>query len=245
MINNSSNSHLSSNYFKEGLKSGIPIALGYIPIAIAFGLLTKTNGLPNYVAILMSLFVFAGASQFIGVSLLALGTSPIQIVTTTFILNFRHFLMSSSLALRIQENVSKSFLSLLSFGITDETFSVASLRDGDKLHPNYILGLNLIAFTAWNLGTIIGVFAAVGLPKSIADSMGIALYAMFIGLLLPSIKKSLPLFLVALTAILGRSMLHWIPMFSGISKGWQIIIATIIGAGFGAFFFDCEVKDNE
>jgi len=230
--------------FREGLKDAVPIALGYIPIAIAFGLLAKSNGVPHYIAILMSLIIFAGASQFVGVNLIAAGTNPWQIVMTTFILNFRHFLMSSSLALRVEKGVSKGVLSLLSFGITDETFSVASLSKKKNLNPAYLLGLNTLAFCAWNFGTIIGVFASAGLPKAVADSMGIALYAMFIGLLIPSIKKSRPLVVVSLAAIGSRFLLAYSP-FITLSKGWQIIICTILGAALGALLFPGEVKENE
>src|SRR5690349_9628755 len=106
--------------FLMGMKVGVPVAVGYIPIAIAFGLLAKTAEVPNQITILMSFLIYAGASQFIGVNLLVLGASYSEIILTTFILNLRHFLMTAALAQKVNADVSKTWRSLLAFGITDE-----------------------------------------------------------------------------------------------------------------------------
>jgi 4-azaleucine resistance transporter AzlC len=231
--------------FRNGIKVGIPIAIGYIPIAIAFGLLARSSGIPNHISILMSLIIFAGASQFVGVNLISLGVASWEIVMATFILNLRHFLMCASLSQRIKEGTSKKYLALLSFGITDETFSVASLRKEEKLSPGFIFGLNLTAFSAWNIGTWIGVFLATGLPESVKSSMGIALYAMFMGLLVPSLKKSRPILIVSMISIAINCTLNYIPLFSSISAGWNIIISTVIASAIGTKLFPEGVNDNE
>lgn len=230
--------------FKEGLKAGIPIAVGYLPIAITFGLMTKAAGIPSYVGILMSLVLYAGASQFVGINLLVLGAASWEIVLTTFILNLRHFLMSASLSQSLQTNSKKSLLPLVSFGITDETFTVASLNSKDKLDAHYLLGLNIIAFSAWNIGTWCGLFLASGLPQSLKDSMGIALYAMFIGLLVPSVAKSKSVLVISLTAAATHALIKWIPIFEGISAGWSIIISTIIAAAVGTYFYPQEENQD-
>jgi len=185
--------------FRSGMRAGIPVAVGYIPIAIAFGLLAKSFDMPNVITLAMSLFIFAGASQFIGVQLIMAGSMYWEIILTTFILNLRHFLMSASLSQRL-ETTSNRFLAAIAFGVTDETFSVASTRD-ESTRGHFVLGLNLIAFLAWNVGTWIGVFLAFGLPASVQTSMGIALYAMFIGLLIPSLTRK-PVIVVAGIAVL-------------------------------------------
>ncbi|HJV46478.1 MAG TPA: AzlC family ABC transporter permease [Bacillota bacterium] len=226
-----------------GLRAGIPIAVGYIPIAIAFGLLAKSTGIPNYISIMMSVFIFAGASQFVGVNLIALGAGFSEIIFTTFILNLRHFLMSASLYQRVDLEASKVLRILFSYGITDETFSVASLRSESKLSGYFLLALNGLAFLSWNIGTIIGIFLAQGLPTSLKSSMGIALYAMFIALLVPSLGKSKEIMVVSLTAASVHGILHWVPLFKGLSTGWAIIISTVMAALVGSFFFKSEVKD--
>ncbi|TDT51042.1 AzlC family ABC transporter permease [Fonticella tunisiensis] len=233
------------SYLLQGVKSGIPIAIGYIPIGMAFGLLAKSLAIPNYVSILMSLTVFAGASQFMAVNLISIGTPSFEIVLAVFILNLRHFLMSASISQRIMKGLSKKWMSILSFGITDETFTVASLREDRELNPMFLFGLNSIAFAAWNLGTIAGIFVASGLPESIKSSMGIALYSMFIGLLVPSLRKSMSVCIVAVLSMLIHTLLHYLPIFSGLSSGWSIIITTIIASTAGALLYPKGVYTNE
>ena len=230
--------------FKEGLKAGIPIAVGYLPIAITFGLMTKAAEIPSYVGILMSLVLYAGASQFVGINLLVLGAASWEIVLTTFILNLRHFLMSASLSQSLKPESNKALLPLVSFGITDETFTVASLNSKDKLDVHYLLGLNIIAFSAWNIGTWCGLFLASGLPQSLKDSMGIALYAMFIGLLIPSAAKSKPVLVIALMAAATHALIKWLPIFDALSAGWSIIISTIIAAAVGAYLYPQEENQD-
>lgn len=221
--------------FRSGMRAGIPVAVGYIPIAIAFGLLAKSFDMPNVITLAMSLFIFAGASQFIGVQLMMAGSMYWEIILTTFILNLRHFLMSASLSQRL-ETTSNRFLATIAFGVTDETFSVASTRD-EAARSHFMLGLNLIAFLAWNVGTWIGVFLAFGLPASVQTSMGIALYAMFIGLLVPSLTRK-PVIVVAVIAVLTQAVLYFgVSPFIPLSSGLSIILATIVSAGFGALIY--------
>ncbi|RHB50174.1 branched-chain amino acid ABC transporter permease [Exiguobacterium sp. AM39-5BH] len=221
--------------FRSGMRAGIPVAVGYIPIAIAFGLLAKSFDMPNVITLAMSLFIFAGASQFIGVQLMMAGSMYWEIILTTFILNLRHFLMSASLSQRL-ETTSNRFLATIAFGVTDETFSVASTRD-EAARSHFVLGLNLIAFLAWNVGTWIGVFLAFGLPASVQTSMGIALYAMFIGLLVPSLTRK-PVIVVAVIAVLTQAVLYFgVSPFIPLSSGLSIILATIVSAGFGALIY--------
>ncbi|WP_420854643.1 AzlC family ABC transporter permease [Salipaludibacillus agaradhaerens] len=224
------------HYFKRGMQAGVPVAIGYIPIAIAFGLLAKASGIPDLVTILMSLIIFAGASQFIGVNLIMAGVMYWEIILTTFILNLRHFLMTASLSQRVSDTTSKKQLSLLSFGVTDETFSVASVQAEKDLPAMYLIGLNTIAFSAWNIGTWIGVFFAAGLPQSVQNSMGIALFAMFIGLLVPALKKSSSVVIVVFIAITISSLIYWTEMLQ-LSDGWRVILSTVIAASIGVAIF--------
>ncbi|WP_408956443.1 AzlC family ABC transporter permease [Natroniella sp. ANB-PHB2] len=229
-----SNSIISPS-FLAGVKKGIPIALGYIPIGTTFGLMANSAGIPHYISIMMSLLVFAGASQFIAVNLLLLNAGSWEIVMTTFIINLRHFLMTASLSQRLNPALSKKWRSLLAFGVTDETFSVASLTNEKELKSQFLLGLNLISYSAWVIGTAMGTFLGTNLPQIIQNSMGLGLYAMFIGLLVPSLKKSQPILITALVAICSNSVLYY--NFSSLSTGWQIIISTTIAATLGAVLF--------
>lgn len=215
---------IPKNGFSQGIKSGLPICIGYLPIAMAFGLLAKDAGLSITQGTFMSLLVYAEASQFVGVSMLALNMSWIQIVLTTFILNFRHFLMSASLSQKLV-NVKPFWLCLIAFGITDESFAVASTQNKKTLSPFYMIGLIFSAYLAWVLGTVLGFIIAGALPEVIQSSMGIALYAMFIGLLIPSVKKSHSIGFVALLGAIFNILLSQF-----ITPGWSLVISAILGA---------------
>jgi 4-azaleucine resistance transporter AzlC len=218
---------------KSGIKAGIPIGIGYVPIAITFGLLSKGNGIPNYITILLSFLLYAGASQFIGVKMIGIGASPFEIIFTTFILNLRHFLMASTISQRIEKGGSKRFMAILAFGITDESFAVATMGKKGEINASFLLGLNVFAYSSWNLGTWIGLFLAAGLPKLLVNSMGIALYVMFTGLLVPNIRKSKSILGVVMISIATNGLLSMLSFQSS----WAIIISTIVGAGAGTLLF--------
>jgi len=229
------NAQMSTKELYQGIKAGIPICIGYLPIAMAFGLLAKGAGLSVTGGTLMSALVFAGASQFVAVNMLSLDMGLIQIILTTFILNFRHFLMSASLTQRLKTD-KPFWLWLVGFGITDETFAVATLQEKKNLSPFYLLGLNFSAYVSWVFGTTSGFIIADSLPEVVQSSMGIALYAMFIGLLMPSVKKSRS---VGAVALLGA--LFNIIFSRFIAPGWALVLAAILGALAATFFLKKEV----
>ena len=230
--------------FKKGLRAGLPVAIGYLPIALTFGLLARNSGLSLLNTFLMSVMVFAGASQFVAVNLVALGTGIGEIVLTTFILNFRHFLMSASLSQKLKDTIPQKWLFLLSFGITDETFSVASMQN-EEIDGFFLFGLNLISYSAWVTGSIFGHYLGASLPEIIQASMGIALYAMFIGLLVPNLKESkTAVFTVFITVIVSGSF-YMLRNIINISKGWEIVLVTIIASIIATIFFPKGVSGDE
>ncbi len=234
-----------SSWFIEGVRSAVPIALGYIPIAISFGILSKSVDVPNYISILMSLLVFAGAGQFMAANLIVAGASFYEIILAEFILNLRHFLYTSFISQRLEGGLSNGWLAFLSFGITDETFTVASLREEKNLSRFFLLGLNLTALFGWVFGTAIGVFLGDLLPVSLGSSMGIALYSMFIALLVPSLKKSKAVLTAAGISMVCHSLIKLIPGLSKLSSGWSIIISTIIAALLCTIIFPKGVNKDE
>ncbi len=229
----------------SGIKTAFPIALGYIPIAITFGILGKSTGVPLNYTVLMSILVFAGASQFVAINLLTLGTGIVQIIMTTFILNFRHFLMSASLSRKVKDDeVPSGWLAVLAFGITDETFSVSSMKD-DDIKISFMLGLNLTAYLAWTGGTFLGYVAGSNLPEIIQASMGIALYAMFIGLLVPEIKGSKAKSFIFLLTVVLSLVFYFFSQYIFLYEGWRIILIAIISAFIGTLLFPEGEKADE
>jgi len=214
-----------SSQFRQGVQAGISIAIGYMPIALTFGLLAKATGLGLLETVLMSLIVFAGASQYISLNLLSLGTGIFEIILTTFIVNIRHFLMSASLNEKLeQDTLWKKALS--AFGLTDETFSVAATKEGTVTN-SYMFGIIVVSYGSWVINSGIGHVVGAGLPQSLQESMSVALYAMFIGLLVPAFKKQRKAIWLAGLAAIFNSVFSLVFKFS---TGWAIVSATLLSA---------------
>lgn len=197
---------------KEGIKDGLPIVLGFIPVGIAFGLIAKNEGMPIYFTIMLSSIVFAGASQFMAVSSLALGIYYPQIIIATLLMNFRHFIMSISIASRLDKK-SLKYRPIIAFFVTDESFAVTSVHK--NLEHNYILVVQIIAYLTWNIFTIVGFVAGSFLPELLQQSMGITLYVLFAVLLIPEMKKTKEAIFVAITAGVINTILSYINILEG------------------------------
>ncbi len=222
--------------FRKGLAAGIPVALGYLPIAVAFGILARSSGIPPWVGMASSLIVFAGAAQFVGIRMMALAASPLEIILTTALLNLRHVLMASAIAPRIERGTRRSRLLVLAFGLTDETFAVASTRPEATFPASFHIGLNTAAWTAWNLGTAVGLLLAGGLPPIVERNMGISLYLMFVALLVPCTRTARSMLWVAILAVGVNLLLSAIPALAG-SEALRPLLATILSAFLGTLLF--------
>jgi 4-azaleucine resistance transporter AzlC len=217
--------HTYSSSFRQGVQAGMSIAIGYFPIAITFGLLAKTTGLSISETLLMSLLVFAGASQYISLSLLSIGTGFVEIILTTFIVNIRHFLMTTALNEKIEEERVLPKM-IFSFGITDETFSVAATKEG-TVSTGYLFGIITVGYSSWVLNSGLGHLLGASLPKMLQESMSVALYAMFVGLVVPSMKKGTKVVFLALLAACFNSVFT---IGNLLESGWAIVAATLLSA---------------
>jgi 4-azaleucine resistance transporter AzlC len=206
--------------WKSGLAAGGSIAVGYMPAALAFGLLAKTGGLTFVETVAMSAWVYAGASQYMALNLIAMGTGALEIVLTTFIVNLRHLLMSASVSEKAEPSPSW-VRAIYAFGITDEVFAVAATREG-KVPVTFIGVTAVLAYASWVSFSGVGYTVGAILPEMVQESMGIALYAMFIALLMPSLKKSMKaVWLAGSAGVLNSVLLLWLP------QGWSIVAATL------------------
>jgi len=218
-----------NNDITIGASAAWPICLGYIPIGLAFGVLARKAGLTPLQIGMMSVFVFAGSSQFIAVSMLADGVSAIAIILTTFMVNLRHLLMSSSLAVFFKGEDRKK-LSLFAYGVTDESFAVnlARLRDGEW-NLNRSLVVNQMANAAWLASTVIGGFGGQFIPEK-AFGIDYALIAMFICLLVFQFRGRRYVITAMIAGILAVIFSLLIPGNS------YIILASVIAATIGLIF---------
>lgn len=230
-----SETQLNRSDFSRGIKQGIPIALGYIPVSFTFGLMAVNGGIPVWITIMISLTNLTSAGQFAGAGLIIANASLFEITLTTFVINIRYMLMSLSLSQKITR-MPLFKKCIMAFGITDETFAVASMEKSEVSFA-YMMGLIACPYWGWALGTVLGALTTSLLSEKLQSSMGIALYAMFIALFVPASKKSKAALVVVIVAVSLSSVLKWAPFLNQISSGWSIIIATIIASTVGAVLF--------
>ena len=230
--------------YLDGLKKGLPIGLGYISVSITFGILAVNGGMTPLTALLMSATNLTSAGQFAGIDLIFSKASYFELALTTLIINIRYLLMSLSLSQKLHSTLSLLDTLLISFGITDEVFAVASLEE-TKLNAPYMFGLITLPFLGWTSGTLIGAIASSFLPTVIQDAFGIAIYGMFIALIIPPCKKSKGIAFVVNLAIILSCCLYYLPVLNKISQGFAIIICSILSSVLGAYFFPIKNKDGE
>lgn len=223
---------------KRGFTVALPIMLGYLPVAITYGVLAKQAGLSMFELAAMSAFVYAGAAQFMGVNMIILGSSALEIVIATFVLNFRHFVMGLSFMNQLRR-FSLRWKIPLSLGLTDESFAVSAVhkdeaKEGKGIY--FYATIIILAYLSWFFGSILGGVLGEIIPETLSQSMGIALYAMFIALLIPSVKQNHRVGYIAIIAMLVNT----ICMQFGMSTGWAIVVGTVVGGASGIYFLRGE-----
>lgn len=220
--------------FATGLRDGIPIALGYFTVSIAFGLAAAAIGFPTLGLALMSATNLSSSGQFAGVAVVAGGT-VIELALTTLLVNLRYLLMSMSLSQRLEPGTSTVGRLVVAYGVTDEIFAVEL---GHRIvRARYAAGLMALPILGWTSGTVVGAVAGEVLPESLAGPMGVLLYAMFTATVVPALKRSRPVAIVAGIAAVASALLFYVPATSGIQAGWRIIIATLVASAIGAWLF--------
>ena len=227
---------MNKSEFKEGIRDGFPICLGYISVSMAFGLTAVKSGMPIWSAILISLTNLTSAGQFAGTNLLLAQSSYIELILTTFVINIRYFLMSLSVSQKVDKKFGLKERLIASFGVTDEVFAV-SMQRKNELSFSYMLGLVLTPILGWTGGTIIGAVATSLLPEALTDAMGIALYGMFIAIIIPPAREQKSVLFAVVLAIAASYALAYLPMFSMISGGWSVILIAVIVSALAAWLF--------
>ena len=221
--------------FLGGLKTSVPVMMGFIPVAIAFAIMATSAGLDGFESVAMSVMVYAGASQMMAVGMIAEGAGYLAIVVATFIMNYRHFIMSTCVFERMKRNGKKTGLAMklfCSFGVTDESVAIFTTSDTKKCDKWYFTGVFLGPYLSWILGTLVGVLLGAVLPEIVSNSLG----AMFIALLVPNVKGNVRLLAVVFITAVINLLLRFV-----IDANWALIASTLIGAAIGVFI----VKDED
>ncbi len=229
------------NSFQKGLRDGIPIGLGYLSVAFTFGMMAVAAGMPALYAVLISMTNLTSAGQFAGLNMIVAASGYLEIALTQLVINIRYSLMSLSLSQKLDKSLKTPARLGVSFGITDEIFAVSSTQPG-RVGATYMRGLLTIPYFGWTLGTVLGALAGTLLPPMIQSALGIAIYGMFLAIIVPAAKKSFPVFLVTIAAITLSCLFRFVPVLQEISGGFVIIICSVAAAGIGAV---CYPKKEE
>lgn len=217
----------SRSEFLRGLKTGIPILVGFFPVATTFAVLASQGGMNALETIMMSIMVLAGSSQIVAAQMLIAGSGIMEIVFAVFFLNLRHFIMSTYVMRRLNKSSLKAKL-VMAFGVTDETFALYSVEPESSGAP-FFAGVACMTYFAWIFGTLAGTFLIQFIPQEICSYLVIALYAMFIQIIAPkAVRDSEVLKTVIISILLNCILSIWIP------SGWSIIVAMLVGAAVGS-----------
>ncbi|MGN1126351.1 MAG: AzlC family ABC transporter permease [Ruminococcus sp.] len=228
---------------KKGLKDGIPIALGYISVSFTFGLQSVHSGLSWWEAVMISLTNLTSAGQFAGLDILVRGGGFwIEMACAQLVINLRYSLMSLSLSQKADKSVSGIHRWLIGFGITDEIFAVA-MGNRNDVSNKYLYALIFLPIVGWTSGTLLGALAGQVLPMVVRDSLCIAIYGMFLAIIIPPAKKDSAILKVIVISVLLSCAFKWMPLLNQVSSGFVIIICTVVASLIGAIFF--PIKEEE
>lgn len=230
--------------FLKGAKDGLPICLGYVSVSFVFGMMCVESGLPAWVAALISMTNLTSAGQFAGLSLILTGAPLVELAITTFVINLRYMLMSLSLSQKVDAKMSTLTRALLSFGNTDEVFAVCMQQKGPVTTP-YMTGLVICIYIGWALGTILGATVTSLLPEMVRSAMGIAIYGMFIAIIIPPARKLRPVLYTVLLAAVISSIFYYTPVLNLLSRGWVIILCAVGVSAFMAWKFPVKQESSE
>ena len=226
---------IKTSDYLQGVKAGVPIILGIIPVGVAFAIMARQSGFSILETIMMSAAVFAGASQMVSVNMYSQGADLLAIILATFVINLRHLIMSTCIMHKMKsDNVLMK--ALVSFGITDESFAIFTNLESEEATIGFFMGLISVTYSTWVLSTVLGAISVKLLPAIIANSLGISLYAMFIALLIPNVKSDFKLlYLMIFTGLLNLILVNII------GGSWAMILSTLIAASVGACLIEVRL----
>lgn len=227
---------------KEGIRDGIPIGLGYLAVSFSLGIAAKNAGLNFFQSFLASLLCNASAGEYSGFTVIAADATYFEMAVVTLIANARYLLMSCALSQRMKSSTSLIHRLLLGFYITDEFFGITISRNG-SVNPYYTYGAILFAGPCWAVGTALGTIAGNVLPLRVVSALSVALFGMFLAIIVPPTKGNKPLMGIVIVSFILSLAFAYLPVISEISEGTRTIILTVVISAAAALLF--PVKDEE
>lgn len=232
------------NSFSKGIIDGMPICLGYISVAFAFGIFAVDSGLSIWETLLISMTNVTSAGQLAGVPIIVGGGTLIELATAQLVINLRYALMSVSLSQKLGESIKLPDRFLISFVNTDEVFAVASEKDG-LVGKLYMFGLILMPYIGWSTGTLLGAAAGNILPTSVVSALGIAIYGMFVAIVVPAMQSNRRCTLCVLFAIALSCAFKYLPYLSTVPSGFTVIICAVAASALFAFIAPLKVEEGD
>lgn len=217
----------------NGLRDGLPIGLGYFAVSFSLGIIAQKAGLNAIAGFFSSLFTRASAGEYGVYSLIVVQANYIEVVLISIIANLRYLLMNTALSQKFDETTS--FLNRLLVGVccTDEIFGISIAYEG-YLNPIYTYCATLVAAPMWALGTALGIVAGDILPGNVVSALSVALYGMFIAIIIPAGKKDKAVLISIIISFILSYLFSIIPLINNISSGIRTIILTVAISSFAA-----------
>ncbi|SEL18297.1 Predicted branched-chain amino acid permease (azaleucine resistance) [Butyrivibrio sp. ob235] len=231
------------NEFIEGLRDAIPVCLGYLAVSFAFGIQAAEAGLSVFQASLMSLTNVTSAGQFSSLDLIATNATYAEMALLQLVVNIRYMLMSTALSQKFSSKVGTLSRCLVAYGVTDEIFGLSVTRKG-RLKPAYSYGLIICSVFGWVLGTFLGAFAGQIMPQRLISALGLAIYGMFLAIIIPEASENGAVMAVVIGAMVMSTVFTYAPVLSSISSGFRIIIVTVVIAAAAAIFAPRTEEDT-
>lgn len=230
--------------FRQGIIHGLPIAMGYLAVSFTLGIAARNAGLTAWQAMLASLLNNASAGEYVGFTLYAAHAALWEVAAMTLVANARYMLMSCALGQRLDPATSLVKRMVLGFCVTDEIFGISVARPG-RLDPWYSYGAMAVAMPCWAAGTAIGVAAGSVLPQRVVSALSVALYGMFLAVIIPPARKNRIVAALVVLSFAASYAAGKLPFLAALSAGTRTILLTIVIAGAAAVLFPVREDQNE
>ena len=220
----------------------MPIGLGYFAVSFTFGMAAVKGGLSVFEATMISLLNLTSAGQFAGIDIMFGGGTLVEMAVTQLIINLRYSLMSFTISQKYDRSYPFWHRFIVAFGVTDEIFGVTAAQPG-KVSPFFNYGAMILSIPGWTLGTLAGAISGSLLPAFMTSALGVAIYGMFLAIIIPPAKHNKVVAGVVAGAMLLSTIFEYAPVLSKISDGFVIIIVTVVVASIAAYFFPHTGKE--
>lgn len=229
--------------FLRGLRSGVPIGLGYLSVSFTFGIMAISMGFEWWQAVIISMSTVTSAGQLAGIGVMVTPGQYVTMLISQLTINVRYSFMSISLSQKVSPRFKGILRWLLGFFMTDEIFAVASAEE--EVDPNFFFGLSVIPYFGWALGTLVGALVGNVLPAVVMNALCLAIYGMFLAIVLPPARKSRAVLAVVAIAAILHGIFYYAPYLREIPSGLSVSICAIAAALLGAFIFPLNDKEQE